>query len=126
MRETTVTKQQRRKSSAPIRGNAMRPADVKNLIRFNHKMSMFIWSPDRWNVMAFIHGYEYGTSNDCRFTELLGAYIAKRYRVKPDSGGWSHQVARFAERRSLEWVDGYLLVSSELLNATLGSISDDA
>jgi hypothetical protein len=100
----------------------LRPSDVRNLIKFNHRMSMFIWSPDRWSIMAFVHGYEYGTSNKCRFTELLGAHIAKQYGLKTDSGGWSHQIARFAEHRSLEWIDAYLLLSSELLNSALAPI----
>ena len=106
-------------------GNAMRPGDVRNRIRFNTRMGMFICPPDRPNVVAFIQGYEYGTSNGCRFTELLGAYLADRYRVKADALGWPNQITRLAERHSLGWMDAYPLVSSELLNAALGSTDDD-
>lgn len=102
----------------------MRPGDVRNLIRFNTRMGMFICPSDRSNVVAFIQGYEYGTSNECRFTELLGAYLADRYRVKADALGWPNQIARLAERRSLGWMDAYLLVSSEQLNSALGSTDD--
>jgi DNA-directed RNA polymerase specialized sigma24 family protein len=43
--------------------------------------------------------------------------VSKRHRVKPDALGWPHQVARLAERRGLDWLDVYLLVSSEVLAA---------
>jgi hypothetical protein len=102
----------------------MRPIDVRNLIRFNTRMGMFICPSDRSNVVAFVHGYQYATANECRFTELLSAHIAARYRVKPDALGWSHQIARLAERRSLDWMEVYLLVSSELLNSASGSTDE--
>jgi hypothetical protein len=99
----------------------MRPIDVRNLIRFNTRMGMFICPSNRSNVVAFIHGYQYATANECRFTELLSAHIADRYRVKPDALGWPQQIARLAEQRSLDWMDAYLLVSSELLNSAIGA-----
>lgn len=99
----------------------MRPIDVRNLIRFNTRMGMFICPSNRPNVVAFVHGYQYATATECRFTELLSAHIADRYRVKADALGWPHQIARFAERRSLDWMDAYLLLSSELLNSAIGA-----
>ena len=122
-----MAKRRAQKTSGSPGEMTMRPSDVRKLIRFNHRMSMFVWSPDRWTIVAFLHGYEYGTSNKCRFTDVLSAYIAKQYHVKADALGWQHQIGRFAECRSLEWNDAYLLISSEVLNAALGStIRDDA
>jgi len=97
----------------------MRPVDIQNLIRFNTHMGMFICPSNRSNVEAFLHGYQYGTANECRFTDALSRHLAKRCRIKPDALGWPHQIARLAARSSLDWMDVYLLVSSEVLNAAM-------
>ncbi len=104
----------------------MRPVDTRNIIRFNTLMGMFICPLNRSNVESFLHGYEYGTANECRFTEAVGRHLAKRHRVKPDALGWPHQIARLAEKRSLDWMEVYLLVSSEVLISAVGSLEADA
>ena len=104
----------------------MRPADAMKIIQFNTRMGMFVCPSDRTNVVSFLHGYEYGTAGGCRFTELLGQHLAKRHRVKPDAMGWPHQISRLAERRSLDWMDVYLLVSSEVLSEAITRPKPDA
>lgn len=104
----------------------MRPSDVYAIIHFNTRMGMFVCPSHRENVVAFLHGYEYGTAGECRFPESLGRHIASRYRVKPDALGWPHQIARLAERQSLDWMDVYRLVSSEVLSAGLNGPPPDA
>jgi hypothetical protein len=104
----------------------MQPDDVRNLIRFNTHMGLFICPSTRLNVVSFIHGYEYGRSGECRSTDLLSAHIAKWHRIKLNALGWPHQIERLAERRSLDWMDVYLLVSSEFLSSTLESREAEA
>jgi hypothetical protein len=104
----------------------MRSVDAYKLIQFNTRMGMFICPSNRANVEAFLHGYQYGTGNECRFTEALSRHIAERYRVKEDALGWPHQIARLAEKRSLDWMDIYFLVSSEVLNAAIQPAESDA
>jgi hypothetical protein len=99
----------------------VRPIDVRNLVRFNTRMGMFICPSNRSNVVSFIHGYQYGTSSECRFTDLLSAHVAERHGVEADALGWPHQIERLAEHRSLDWMDVYLLVSSEFLNSAFAS-----
>ena len=82
-------------------------------------MGMYVGSSSRANVVAFLHGYEYGTRGKCRFTELLSQHIASRYHVQPDALGWPHQIACLADRQSLDWIDVYHVVSSEILSAGL-------
>jgi hypothetical protein len=103
----------------------MRPVDVRNIVRFNTRMGMYICPSDRANVVAFLSGYEYAAAGECRFTELMSDHLAKRHRVKADALGWSHQVARLAERRSLDWMEMYLLVSSEVLIAAAEETKKD-
>lgn len=106
----------------------MRPTDVRNLIRFNARMYMFINPAERAGVVAFLHGYEYAAAGECRFTEALGVHLIKRHRVKSGALGWAHGIARLAERRGLEWIETYLLISSEVLSAAaakLGPIDAD-
>lgn len=104
----------------------MRPADVQAIIRFNTRMGMFVCPSDRGNVVAFLHGYEYGTAGECRFTEALSRHVASRYRVKADALGWPDQIARLAERQSLDWIDVYRLVSSEVLSVGLTAVPQNA
>ena len=95
----------------------MRAVDVRNIIRFNTRMGMFICPSDREGVVAFLHGYEYATAGECSFTAVLSEHVAKRHHVKAGALGWPDQIARLAERRSLDWMEVYLLISSELLSA---------
>ncbi len=104
----------------------MRPVDVYNIIRFNTRMGMFICPSNRSNVESFLHGYEYATANECRFTQILGQHIAERHRIKSDALGWPHQIARLAEKRSLDWMACYLLASSEILSTAIEPAEDDA
>ncbi len=95
----------------------MRAPDVRNIVRFNTRRGMSICPLDRAGVVAFLHGYEYAAAGECRFTAALSEHLAKRHRVKPSSLGWPDQIARVAERQSLDWMEVYLLVSSEVLSA---------
>lgn len=104
----------------------MRPVDVRNLIRFNTRMGMFVCPSDRSNVVAFLHGYEYAAAGECRFIAALSEHLARRHRVEQDALGWQHQIARLAKRRSLDWMEVYLLVSSEVLSAAAESIAPDS
>jgi hypothetical protein len=81
-------------------------------------MGVYICPSDRPGVVAFLHGYEYAAAGECRFTEALSEHLAKRHRVKRRALGWPHQIAQLAVRRSLGWMEVYLLVSSEVLSAT--------
>ena len=55
------------------------------------------------------------------FTLALCEHLAMRHRVKPNALGWPHQIAQLAERRSLDWMEVYLLVSSEVLGSAAES-----
>src|SRR6266851_9006473 len=97
----------------------MRASDVKNLVRFNTRMGMFVCPCHRQNVVAFLHGYEFGTGTKCAFTKALSDNLHQRHRIKPGSLGWPNQIERLAEKLSLDWMEVYLLVSSEVLQSSL-------
>ena len=67
----------------------MREVDVRNIVRFNTRMGMYVRPSDRASVVSFLHGYEYGTGGECRFTKILGVHLAKKHRVQ----GRSRQLA---------------------------------
>ena len=71
----------------------MRAIDVRNIVRFNTRMGMFICPSDRTGVVAFLHGYEYAAAGECLFTATLSEHLAKRHRVKRGALGWPHQIA---------------------------------
>ena len=104
----------------------MRAIDFRNIVRFNTRMGMYVCPSDRANVVAFLHGYEHGAAGKCQFTKNLGEHIAKKHRVKSGALGWADQIARLAERRSLDWMEMYLLVSSEVLIAAVVSPAANA
>ena len=60
----------------------MRPVDVRNLIRFNTRMGMYICPSDRAGVVAFLHGYEHAAGVECQFTAALSKHLAKRHRLR--------------------------------------------
>lgn len=114
-----------RGSLIPDGGGVMRPSDVRNIIQFNTRMGMFICPSNRSNVESFLHGYEYGTAGACGFTQALGQHLAERYHVHPEAFGWAYQIARLAESRSLDWMELYLLISPEVLNAAIEQTAAD-
>ena len=104
----------------------MRASDVRNLIRFNTRMGMYVCPSNRANVVSFLHGYEYAASEECNFISLISQHVSEIHQIEPDSLGWPHQIARLAENRGLEWMDVYLMVSSEVLESELSAIEADA
>jgi hypothetical protein len=104
----------------------VRAIDVRNILRFNTRMGMYVCPSDRANVVAFLHGNEYGAAGECQFTKILGDHLAKKHRVKSGAIGWPDQIAQLAKRRSLDWMEMYLLVSSEVLSAAVGSSKANA
>ena len=99
----------------------MRAVDVRKLVRFNTRMGMYICPSERSGVIAFLSGYENGTDGECKFTNILSEHLEKRHRVKRRAMGWPEQIGRLAERLSLEWMDVYLLTSSEVLSTAVES-----
>jgi len=97
----------------------MRADDKKFLITFNTRMGMFVCPCDKANVVAFLHGYQCGTGGECRFTEAMSRLLETKYKIKSGPLGWPEQLRRLAEKKSLEWMDVYLLVSSEVLSGAL-------
>lgn len=95
--------------------------DARNLVRFNMRMGMFICPSDRWNVVSFLHGYELARGKRCRFLELLSQQITDDHQIKLDCLGWPGQIERLAEKYSLDWMETYLLISSNILNSALYS-----
>src|SRR5262245_43574877 len=77
--------------------DAVRPSDVRTLIRFNTRMGMYIYPTMQSNVVAYIHGYEHGTGGECPFTKLLSAHIAKRIHA-------TFRAAR-GPRRPVNWIE---------------------
>jgi hypothetical protein len=52
----------------------------------------------------------------------FSAYTSPRsIASKAGAASWPDQIARLAKRRSLDWIEVYLLVSAEVLSAAVGS-----
>jgi len=102
----------------------MRPIDVRNLTTFNARMGMYVCRSNRENIVSFLHGYECGAGAECQFTKILTEHLTRKHRVESNPSGWPDQIARLAERNSLDWMEIYLLVTEEVLSATVVSSND--
>lgn len=99
-----------------IQDSEMRTIDAKQISQFNTRMGMFICPSNKENVIAFIHGYEYGTQNKCLFTKHLKELLENKYQIKYNQFGWPNQIERLAEKREITWMEAYLMVSFEIIN----------
>jgi len=93
--------------------------DVIKLIYFNTRMGMYICPSNKANVVAFLHGYEYGSDSDFKLTDEIKSLLINKYKIKESNMGWPHQIDTFSKKKSIEWMDAYLLISSEILNSQL-------
>lgn len=88
-----------------------------NLNHFILRPEMWIRIPDKDQVVAFIHGVEFG-DDSVKLTEILSTILEKRYKIKKTATGWPYQVQRFAKKKKLLWFDAFKLLMLEILDAT--------
>ena len=99
----------------------MRAVDVRNIIRIVQRPHDHVHLPlgpprTSWRSWS---GYEYAAAGECRFTKILQRPLPKRHNRDQADTPWTGRTRspRLAERRSLDWIEVYLLVSSEVLSA---------
>ena len=95
----------------------MRKCDIKTLSIFLTRTSMFVCPVNKDNIVSFLHGYEAGAQGKCNFTELISQRFETQYKVKRTACGWPHEIEQYAENRDLDWLQGFVFMASEVLNA---------
>ena len=93
----------------------MHTEDVKNLSRVVERPGMYLLITDQANIVSFINGYEYGLQGRCQFTNELSRLLTDKYGIKCYATGWSNQIKRYSESKSVSWVEAFFSLSSEIL-----------
>lgn len=96
------------------------------LISFNTRMGMFICPSSRTQVIAFIHGFQHACPEQGHLSAHLSQHLASAHGIEGDSGGWPSQIQRYAQMNDLDWMEAYLLLSSQVLNTELHHTSNQA
>ena len=94
----------------------MRNIDLQSLLVFLTRMEMYIYPCNKQNIVSFITGYESGAQGECTFTQDLSKKLSVKYNIKKYATGWSNQIDRYSEEKNIQWVDAFVLITSELLN----------
>ena len=97
----------------------MTSKDTRLLSHFITRMGMYICPCDRHGVVSFITGYEIGRGKHCCFTALLSRELAIKYKVRAYATGWPDQVARFSDKRGIDWMQGFMLIAAQVIAQAL-------
>jgi hypothetical protein len=87
----------------------------KALILFIIRTPMYILCEDDNNVVAFIHGYEIGTNDKCKFTKLLSQYFEKKLSIRYRADGWPGQIRRYAYKKGIPWLIAFKQIGLDVL-----------
>lgn len=88
---------------------------IDTIQHFLERPGMYITKRDKEQVIAFIHGFEIGSKGTCDLTTRLSQWIEQQYRIKKKALGWSYQIQLYAEKKSVDWFDGFKELVEELL-----------
>jgi hypothetical protein len=91
------------------------------LLYFFAKTPMYIGEQvDQRTMMSFLHGYEMGRKNKCKFLETAKDLLIQKYKVSYPSTGIVGQIDKLSKKRKLSWVVTFKQLALEviLLNGT--------
>ena len=95
----------------------MRKCDIKTLSFFLTRTGMYVCPVAKDNIVSFLHGYEAGSQGKCNFTELISRRLETQYNARRMASGWPHQIEQYVEKKGLDWLQGFVFIASEVLNA---------
>jgi hypothetical protein len=88
--------------------------DAKLFTQFLRRTGMYVSPITRDNITSFMIGYEIGSRNKCEFTDLIYQKLEEQYHFKSNS--WPDQVNQYAIAETLDWVQAFLTIATEVLN----------
>jgi hypothetical protein len=98
----------------------MTTEDKELLLNFVTYIGLFIAPVTAESVLNFIHGYEAGTRNTCKFTQQLQQLLTDTYQLPSSSNGWPGQIGRLASQRAASWLTVFRSLTLELIVLTEG------
>ncbi|MDC1162591.1 hypothetical protein OAT18_04035 [Tenacibaculum sp.] len=101
----------------------MLPKDINFLSFFTLRIGMYTGKENKDTISAFIHGFEAGRDNDCKFIENLTNSIEKEYSIDTKATGWIEQIELLAERTESDWVTVFKKQSLKILIKELTQLS---
>jgi len=66
--------------------------------------------------LLFLDGYELGSQGECSFTKVLSKTLEEKCGIRTYAAGWPGQIERYAKKLDIDWMQGFHLVASEVLN----------
>lgn len=93
----------------------MREDDRQELVRFILRLSMYLPTQDRSNIISYVNGFEAGSRRKCTFTSQLSQRLAVAYQTAPQAMGWPGQVEQLARKTGKSWEETFRLVALEIV-----------
>lgn len=84
---------------------------------FTLRIAMYTGIENSNSVSSFLHGYEIGRDNECRFIEKLSNSIEKEYKIECRATGWIGQLERLAEKLETDWITVFKKQSLRILSS---------
>ncbi|MBT28592.1 MAG: hypothetical protein CMO01_02945 [Thalassobius sp.] len=88
---------------------------INELQLFLKRPEMYISKREREHVVAFIHGMEIGSQCQFKLTERLSEWMESNHGITNRALGWPYQIEVYAEKKSIDWFDGFKEIVEELL-----------
>lgn len=90
--------------------------DTRIFAQFLLRPGMYVYPITRDNIISFLVGYEIGSRDRCKFTDLIGRKLEQKYHVEGSIYRWPDQIDRYASARYADWVQAFLTIATEVLN----------
>ena len=82
---------------------------------FTLRIGMYTGIENKNTVSSFLHGYEIGRENECKFIEELIKSIEGEYRIESRATNWIGQIERLAEKLETDWITIFKRQSLKIL-----------
>ncbi len=89
--------------------------DIELLWMFTLRAGMYTGKENSDTISSFLHGYEIGRNNECKFIDKFIDSIQQEYNISPKATGWIGQIEMAAEKECSDWLTIFKAQSIKLL-----------
>ncbi len=88
----------------------------ETISNFINRLGMYVTPINEETIVSFIHGYETGVRNTT-LTNQISNLLSNKYMISEPAMGFQYQIKVYSEKCELSWVDGFVQIVEEVLQA---------
>lgn len=88
---------------------------LNTLTHFILRTGMWVPSPAKDTVTAFIYGYEAGSKDELKLSVEIKDYLERKFDITGSAMGWPYQVEQYSKKNGIDWISGFKRISMDIL-----------